>query len=164
MKHVLICRHAKTKKIGPGEADRDRELTKRGKADARAVAEELSRRGFHPEIVLASDSTRTRETAKIMLRHLSGRPETFYLRELYSATAGGILDVVTTYGLDADTVLVIGHNPGMEELVSRFSGEMTHLKTSAVAVLSVDEDQALTDYPLTGLVLDEVITADSRTG
>jgi phosphohistidine phosphatase len=160
VKNVLICRHAKAEHAANGDSDRDRELTERGEKEARRVATALARLDLVPDLILSSDATRAVQTTRAMLRDFRHEPRTEYLPELYSASASTILDCIATHGPGSGTVMVVGHNPGLEELVANYTGEFVRLKTAHVAVMAVDEDQALPEYPLTGLQFDRVIGPD----
>ena len=156
MTQLLICRHSKAEASRPAQSDRDRELTPAGKKDAEAVGEEIARRGMNPDLILASESTRTRQTTALIVERLSSTPEIAFLPELYSASAGDTLDVIATHAATAASILVVAHNPGLEELVSRMAGEDVRLRTSTVAVLETDPVLATENDPLRGLHLTEV--------
>jgi phosphohistidine phosphatase len=122
MTSLLLLRHAKSSWTDPNLADFDRSLADRGRKAAPAVAEELSRRGWLPDHVLVSPSRRTRETWAIIEARLDATPDTRFLPELYEASAAGLLQILRRIPAEAETVLVIGHNPGMEELAQDLSG------------------------------------------
>jgi phosphohistidine phosphatase len=82
----------------------------------------MVRRGWLPDHVLVSPSRRTRETWKIIEARLDPAPDAWFLPELYEASAAGLLQALRRIPDEADTVLVIGHNPGMEELAKGLSG------------------------------------------
>lgn len=122
MPSLLLLRHAKSSWSHPGLADSDRPLAERGRKAAAAMAEEMVRRGWLPDHVLVSPSRRTRETWAIIEARLDTAPEIRFPPELYDASASGLLPVLRAIPEDAGTALVIGHNPGMEELAKGLSG------------------------------------------
>lgn len=122
MTALLLLRHAKSSWSNPGLADNDRPLADRGRKAASAMAEEMVRRGWLPDHVLVSPSRRTRETWAIIEARLDLAPRIRFLPELYEASASGFLAILRGIPEDAKTALVIGHNPGMEELAKGLSG------------------------------------------
>jgi len=156
MKQLILCRHSKPESSDLPGPDRDRKLTAKGKQDARSIGEVLSERGLLPDAVLSSDSARTRQTTALVCEAFPVKPEITFLAELYSATGGTIMDVVATYAADARTVLVIGHNPGMEEAVWQLAGRNVRLSTSTVAVFEMDGERGPDHASLEGLQLLEV--------
>jgi phosphohistidine phosphatase len=132
---LLILRHAKAE-TGEGLRDEDRRLTKRGRRAAERVGELISDR--LPELVLSSTSERTRETVARFTKAAAYFGPIEYLEELYLAEPSTIVEVVAARGGDAERVLVVGHNPGLEDLVSRLSGEQVTLPTAALAECTLD--------------------------
>ena len=156
MTHLYICRHSKSEPFDHEKADHQRELTDRGGKDAAAVGAEFAARGIHPDLILASDSTRTRQTTALISAALSADPRTEFLPELYSATAGEVLDVVAARAPGCESLLVVGHNPGLEDLVSRIAGREIRMRTSTVAVLETNSEAVSAGEPLSGLHLADV--------
>lgn len=120
MKHLFLLRHAKSSWGIPSGSDRDRPLNRRGEAAAERMAEYLGRTGIAPDAVLCSPALRTRQTLEAVLRHI---PVSSPAIEdgLYLA---GWQDLSARLALLPDgigTVLLIGHNPGLEELALRLS-------------------------------------------
>jgi phosphohistidine phosphatase len=113
MKRLLLLRHAKASPDGKATGDRDRELTARGRANAAAMGAWLHTSGYEPDLVLCSDAARTKETWAIAAQELDASPRTEFLEQLYLAPARRIQSLVRE--AEAETVLVIGHNPGVED-------------------------------------------------
>ena len=112
--HVL--RHAKSSRDDPSLADRDRPLAPRGVRNAAVLAEQLSRAGFAPDLVLCSPALRTRETLALIEPALARRPQIHFEERLYGAAAEELVAVLRTVPDAVSSVLLIGHNPGLEEL------------------------------------------------
>lgn len=115
MRRLILFRHGKAETAGPGGADRERPLAERGCVDSAVTAEWLSDTGFIPDVVLVSPAARTRETwdaARAYFPAARVEPR----ERLYLAPPETIRDVVDDAAADADTVMVIGHNPGLQEL------------------------------------------------
>ena len=115
MKRLLLFRHAHA--VREAQADRDRPLSERGRVDAAAVGRELARKGLLPGLVLCSPAIRTRQTLEAVTADL-GTPAVVMVDEIYDARVGTLLDLLREQSDEAGPVMVIGHNPGLEELVA----------------------------------------------
>src|SRR5690606_11329670 len=108
---LLLMRHAEATQTAPGGRDRDRPLTAAGVADALAVGHRLNASGLLPDLALASDARRTRETLEGLSPALRVQPEIRLDPALYRADGRELLDRIREEGGTADCLLVIGHNP-----------------------------------------------------
>ncbi len=129
---LWILRHAKAKDDPPsGGADHDRALAPRGRHDARALARRIGQPGDRfglqsnqlPQVVLCSTSERTRETASLALARCHPEPEIRYLRALYGASVEQVVEEVAKVDPGVSSIMVVGHNPGFEDLVGRLSAK-----------------------------------------
>jgi phosphohistidine phosphatase len=114
MRRLLLFRHATAERGAPGTSDQARELTPEGRDDAAAMGRYIARHAFKPERVLVSPSARTRETWTAMQPALGDIP-TDYNARIYDATAEALLTVLKSAPAAAQTVMLIGHNPGLHE-------------------------------------------------
>ncbi|CAM5375822.1 phosphohistidine phosphatase [Aquamicrobium terrae] len=120
MARLFLLRHAKAGWAQPGMRDFDRALEPSGAADAEAMGEAMRTHGYVPDLTLCSTAARARQT----LEGVAGRADTgrvVFLEELYSEDAAGYLAIIRTHG-SAGSLLVIGHNPMMEDLAVEMSG------------------------------------------
>lgn len=130
MSRLFLLRHAKAGWAKPGMRDFDRPLKKSGIEDARATGETMTAMGYVPDLTLCSSATRTRETLEIVAEHAdTGRVK--YLEELYKADAAGYLEIIREHGAEG-SILVIGHNPVMEDLATALSASGDQAATSAL--------------------------------
>lgn len=137
MKTLALVRHAKSDWGDPGLADHDRPLNERGIADAPRMAERLAASGFAPDVLLSSTAVRARTTAEAFGRRLQTAVS---LRDqLYGAAPAEILREVAAQP-QADTVLVVAHDPGLSILAGTFAPAIGHMPTCAVAVFRWDVD------------------------
>jgi len=113
MKRLLLLRHAKASPNGKDSDDRARELTARGRSNAAAMGAFLQRSGYAPELVLCSSAKRTVETWRLVAAELGGSLQAEFLDQLYLAPSKKIQGIVRNAA--AASVLVVGHNPGIEE-------------------------------------------------
>jgi phosphohistidine phosphatase len=115
MKTLYLLRHAKAERDAPTGEDFDRPLAERGRSDAAALGRALSAADRRPDMILASTSRRTMETVENLTRDW---PTTLVRtdRSLYLASAVRLLEAIRVADPTADSVMVVAHNPGIEEL------------------------------------------------
>ncbi|MGC0370247.1 SixA phosphatase family protein [Microbacterium sp. SLBN-111] len=135
MIQLILARHAKSDWADEGVADHDRPLNDRGRRDAPTVARSVLRRGVRPEVLLSSSAVRARSTAAAFAEEFEvGVTEQ---SELYLADADTLLEAARA--TRAREVMVVAHDPGMSELVSRLAERDVRMVTSAVAVFTWHE-------------------------
>ena len=138
MLQLLLLRHAKSDWNHPGLRDHDRPLARRGLRDAPRMGRYLGEQGLCPEVALVSTARRARETAALALEAAGAAREALRLvPDLYGSSPDEIVEIVSEEGGGASPLLVVAHNPGMEDLVARFGGRYEHFPTAALAVVSV---------------------------
>lgn len=135
MKTLLLLRHAKSSWKDAELDDHDRPLNKRGKRDAPRMGQLLKDEDLLPEFIVASSAKRARKTAEHVIQHSGYRGETRITGELYNAGRDQLLAFVSTLPDAANRVLLIGHNPGLEELLETLTGQCVALTTAAIAHL-----------------------------
>jgi len=111
MPRLLLLRHATAERAGAGQTDHDRALTKGGRKEAKSIGKALTKRGEEIDLVLASDSRRTRETWDGVAEKYDGAPEVRFLRALFEAQ--NYVPTIKAEGGAARSILVVGHNPSM---------------------------------------------------
>jgi phosphohistidine phosphatase len=126
---IFLMRHAQSGWALPGQTDFDRTLDEAGAVEAVAVSERAAAAGYRPDLVLSSTARRCRETAEAFLRAFQDAPDILYSDELYNAPPAAYFDLVSRYA-DRGTVMLIGHNPAMEEILETLVG----LRASAEAL------------------------------
>lgn len=137
MKSLLIMRHAKSNWDDPNLEDRERPLNKRGKRDAPRMGALLRTENLLPDLLICSTAVRARRTAELVIEH-SGFKGEFRLRDdLYAADAETCLNILRRLPDDCQRVLLVGHNPGLEQLVGTLTDAWERLPTAALAVVSL---------------------------
>ena len=121
MKDLVLFRHAKAMPALPGQADHDRPLAARGRADAASMARWMAGSGWRPDLVLCSDAARTRETLEI-LRAAIPIVRVALEPSLYLASTQDLRARVTRIDPAARAAMIVGHNPGLEELARGLAG------------------------------------------
>ncbi len=115
-KTLIILRHGQAKNAGISEHDHNRTLTERGQEEALGAGETLAEHKFTPNYVLCSTATRTRETLE-QLQHSFTEPlEVEYSPKIYNASDVELLTQIAKIKNDINTLLVVGHNPGLYQL------------------------------------------------
>jgi phosphohistidine phosphatase len=122
MDRLILLRHAKAESDAPSGDDFDRPLAPRGRREAKAMGERLAAMGARPDVVLVSTARRTHETWEILEDSLPGA-EVRLLPGLYNAEAATLRQLVETAGEKAGVVMVVAHNPGLQELTVRLLSE-----------------------------------------
>ena len=122
MKQLIIMRHAKAEKDAPSGEDFDRPLSERGEAEARSVAEALKRYGIKPDYALVSSSARTKGTFDKVVAVLGDIPA-LVSKDYYNADARSLRSAVELHEETCESLLVVGHNPGVQILVGDYLAE-----------------------------------------
>jgi phosphohistidine phosphatase len=115
MHRLLLLRHAKTERAEPGARDRDRKLTKRGRADAPRLGAYMAHHGLVPDLVLVSPAERTQETWKLLAPAFAKAPKAITDERIYNASADKLMTVLSE-PRKARALLLVGHNPGIHDL------------------------------------------------
>lgn len=117
---LVVVRHAKADWLDV--PDHERPLADRGRMDAPEIGNWLVSRRVHPDRVVCSPAQRTRETWRLMGKVFDPRPHTTYDDRIYEASAQSLLYVAQETEDEVDTLVLIGHNPGVASLVSVLAG------------------------------------------
>ena len=145
MSTLLLLRHAKSSWDHPALADRDRPLAPRGEKAARRIAKYLQAEGIRPQLVLCSPARRTRDTLELVRPAIGRDVEVEIEDELYGADALELLDRIRRFDERIESVMLIGHNPGMQDLAIELAGggerdalEQLHTKFPTAALATFD--------------------------
>lgn len=147
MKTLLIMRHAKSSWEEAGLHDHDRPLNKRGKLNAPRMGRLLRELDLVPDLILTSSARRARDTAEAVADQ-SGFEGNIKVEEaLYAAPPETYLEALAAADDSYERLLIIGHNPGLEELIDVLTDEREALPTAAIAqvALPIQSWQELTD-------------------
>ena len=146
MKTLLVLRHAKSSWNDPALDDHERPLNKRGQQDGPRMGELIREYGLVPDVIISSDAVRARLTAEAVAEAARYAGEILLDPHLYMACPADILSLLRTVQENPETVMIVGHNPGCEELVEHLTGERQDLPTAALVqiVLPIDQWRDLT--------------------
>jgi phosphohistidine phosphatase len=154
MKTLLILRHAKAQPDAP-QGDWPRNLTDRGRRNARAMGELIRERIGTPDAIVSSDAHRARQTAEIAAEAIGFETAITLENAIYSADLADLIKVVQSLPEGASTVLIVGHNPGFEELTIALTGVDSggvRLPTAGLAHVALSVDSWSDAGPGSGLL------------
>jgi phosphohistidine phosphatase len=137
VKRLLILRHAKSSWADSSISDWQRPLNERGRRDAPRAGQWLRERSLVPDVIITSDAVRARTTAEAVAEAAGYSQEIIVEPSLYHAKPADLLAVLRGVRSEARTVLVVGHNPGLEELVQQLTGEGHDLPTAALVHIAM---------------------------
>lgn len=159
MRRLMLLRHAKSDRP-PGIADLDRPLNGRGRKAAPRMGAYLAAENLQPDHVVVSPSLRTRETWEPLREALRGL-DAQIVEAIYEAPAEALLQVIRSTPGTAASLLLIGHNPGLQDLATRLIGKGPRdlrnrldleFPTAALAILDFDLDDWREVAPGTGRI------------
>lgn len=142
MKTLTLVRHAKSSWSNASLSDRKRPLNKRGERDAPIMGRRILEHGIRPSLIVSSPAKRAWTTAKIIAQEIS-YPREFLQREdsLYLASLEDFLDVLVAQDNNFNSVMLVGHNPGMTEFANYLVPGLTdNLPTAGVVSVTIDQD------------------------
>lgn len=122
MKTLALFRHAKSDWSDPRLGDFDRPLAPRGIKAAPRMARAMKGLGLAPDLVLCSEALRTRQTWDLAAPEIGAAARLVVRRALYLAAPGELLEAVRGVEPETETLMLIGHNPGMENLAAALAG------------------------------------------
>lgn len=133
MKILYVLRHAKSDWNDASLSDFERPLNERGVRAAEKIGALLAERGAAPDRIVSSPARRARETAEIVAKTARLAAEIILKPEIYEASVGDLIEIVSAIENDCEKLLIVGHNPGFEQLVGSLSGEYQSMPTAALA-------------------------------
>jgi len=141
MKTLLILRHAKSSWDDETLDDFERPLNERGQYDAPRIGRLLRTRDLLPEKIFCSTALRARSTLELVCEAADYHGPLELRDDLYLAPASTYINLLKDVAEPLSRVLVIGHNPGLESLVTELTGAMEHMPTGGLAVVELPIDQ-----------------------
>lgn len=134
MVHLMLLRHAKSDWSDEGLLDKDRPLNPRGKKAAPEMGVWMEKHRYLPDRILCSTAKRTRETWERMQEVWTSKPEILWIDRLYLASPQTILEEAMGHSSGVESLLIIGHNPGMEMLATQLSDEPFEMRTCSMVI------------------------------
>ncbi len=142
MKTLIILRHSKTEKTNPA-GDQARELTKPGRRWATEAGREIFEASGMPDLLVTSNAIRAVQTGDLAAEAMQFTGERRVIPEVYGATENELVQVIQGFPDGFEKIVLVGHNPGLEELADRFRGAKStdHLPTAGWMVVELNIEQ-----------------------
>lgn len=141
MKSLLLLRHAKSSWKDSTLADHERPLKKRGRRATVMIGRFLRKHQLRPDLVVSSTAQRARETVERLLVAAAFDVEVRYDRKLYLATPNTLTETVAQLDPGKKQVLLVGHNPGLEDFLYQLTGIRDLMPTAALAHVVLETEQ-----------------------
>jgi phosphohistidine phosphatase len=141
MKTLLVLRHAKSSWENTEISDFDRPLNSRGLNDAPIVGQNIKNRNIEIDLILCSPAKRAKATAILVKASAEIKSQIEFDEQIYEASSLRLLQVIAKIDDSIDTVLIVGHNPGSEDLIRLLTSEIHSFPTSALAKISLPIDK-----------------------
>jgi phosphohistidine phosphatase len=133
VKILFLLRHAKARSIASGMTDFERSLHDDGKRAAELVGEFLNSKDVELDLVLSSPALRARETVEAVLKAARLNVDINYDARIYEGGLAQLLEMISQIGEEKDIVMLVGHNPSLEELLQTLTGEVRKMSAGAIA-------------------------------
>ena len=138
---LYLLRHAKSSWDDASQQDFERPLNNRGRKACAVIGEVIEEKGIDFDLVLVSTALRTRQTIELVKERAKLRSEVSYDERIYEATVSQLLEVISQVDNDRKSVLLVGHNPGLEGLLTLLTGEHVHVTTANLAKIDINATQ-----------------------
>jgi phosphohistidine phosphatase len=134
----LILRHGKSSWNNQNLPDHDRPLQKRGKRDATKIGELIRKEGLIPGVIISSTAKRAKDTAIIVADACGFNGDIHYSRMLYHGSTHDYLKLIRLLGGRYTIVMIVGHNPGVEELLYEITQIDEWISTATLVHVTID--------------------------
>lgn len=138
MKTLYLLRHAKSSWNDSSLRDFDRPLNERGRAAAPLIGKHLASENLSDPTLICSPALRTRETAELVLKSANLNVEPHFDERIYEASVRDLLLVISEIDDKRHAAILIGHNPGFEELLASLTDEHRSMPTCALAKIVIN--------------------------
>jgi phosphohistidine phosphatase len=133
MKKIILIRHAKSSWEEPWTRDHDRPLAPRGLKAAPLMGERLVHRKIYPDLIISSTAERAKKTAILMAEQLGAAKHKILLESsLYHAPPSTYLKIIKEQPESIETLFLVGHNPGMTDLIQELGVDLDNLPTAGI--------------------------------
>ena len=137
MKFLYVLRHAKSDWNDAQLTDFERPLNERGLNAARKMGAFSRERGIAPDLIVSSPARRALETAQLVKEAAGFGAEIRFEPRIYEAALGDLIEIVSGIENDCEKLLIVGHNPGFEQLVGSLTGDFQPMPTAALAEIEL---------------------------
>jgi phosphohistidine phosphatase len=137
-KRLMLLRHAKSSWKDKHLKDFDRPLKKKGEETAELIGKILAHDGYLPDLILSSPAKRASQTTEIVNEYSGLKGSTQFVEAFYMAEPGEYIQALRELPDSVNSVMVVGHNPGLEALLQMLEGKVNALSTGALAILELE--------------------------
>jgi phosphohistidine phosphatase len=137
MRTLYLLRHAKSSWKDESVTDFERPLAGRGRKACVVIARLIQAKEIQLDLILSSTAVRARETIELIRQYAKLRGELRFDERIYEATENRLLEIVSEIESDRKSVLIVGHNPGLEDLLELLTGEKQTLPTASLAKIKL---------------------------
>lgn len=141
MKTLLVLRHAKAEDAVAGSPDFDRALSERGRIQAHSVGEFIKTRNEKFDLVLSSTASRARKTAETVISAAGLHCDIRFEQEIYEASWQVLRTLLLEIDEAVSSLMLVGHNPGLEDLILELTGRSEHLSPATIAKIGFEAEQ-----------------------
>jgi phosphohistidine phosphatase len=141
MKTLFLLRHAKSENAAPDSTDLNRALNERGRKEAQGLGRFIKEKNLRFDLVLCSTAVRARETTELVLASSELSSHVGYDQRIYEAGPLKLLEVTSEIEQSTNTVLLVGHNPAMEELIQLLTDRVEQMPTCTLAKIDLNVEE-----------------------
>ena len=138
MKTLFLLRHAKSSWKDSDLQDFDRPLNGRGKEAAEVIGRFIRKKRLMPDLLLSSPAVRARETIETIIKIANLQSELRFEERIYEAGSSRLAEIVSEIEDEQKSVMLVGHNPGMEELLRLLTDHLEHMETGTLAKIDLN--------------------------
>ena len=162
MKTLFLLRHAKAENGAAGLADFDRGLNDRGRRESKAAGELIKNQNHQLDLVLSSPALRAHETTELALASAGLHSEIRFDLRIYEASVQILLAALSEVHDPTASIMLVGHNPGLEDLMRTLTGRAEQMKPATIANINLNIDQWSSIRENTG-TLDWIVKPNEKT-
>jgi phosphohistidine phosphatase len=140
MKTLMLLRHAKSDWDDPSLRDFDRPLANRGRRDAPRIGKALAERGPLPDVIISSPAVRATQTIEAVIEAAGLDVNPQFDDSVYGAVDAELMQLIRGLADSSNCALLVGHNPTLEQLLSRLTGRYPRMPTAALACIEIEID------------------------
>ena len=137
MKTLFLFRHAKSSWENPDLADFERSLNSKGLSDATFMGTLIYENQIQPDLILSSPAKRAKQTAILIKETAQFEKKIQYVEKIYEASPLTLLQIISAAEDKNESLILFGHNPGIEDLIKILTGEVLAFPTAGFAKISL---------------------------
>ncbi|MFQ5733465.1 MAG: histidine phosphatase family protein [Planctomycetaceae bacterium] len=137
MKTLFLLRHAKSSWKNDLLTDHERPLNKRGRTTAPLMGRFMAEKDLQPDVIVSSTALRAKQTTDLIVESSQFPADVQFTDELYPSGVSRCLSALQTYAGGSDAVMLVGHNPGLEEVLEVLTGRYDRMPTCALAKIAL---------------------------